>query len=214
MMGNFVIEGCDLSASASHLAGCRSQLLLQKSLFHDRIRYYLNTYLFYDLTFLGGGIPIGRVTEIFGQAGVGKTQLCLQLCANARLPINFGGLNGKSVYLDCHGGFNSKRLYEICNSAQEAVVSSMPIEAYKNAARKKFCSNSMLEDIYYRRIDNLEQINQALEDLVTGILPNSRVKLLVIDRYVFLEKQARKGFRPIIASKNSLGNVFGILSEF
>ena len=161
-------------------------------------------YLFFGFTFLGGGIPIGRVTEIFGQAGVGKTQLCLQLCANARLPENFGGLNGKSVYLDCHGGFNSKRLYEICNSAQEAVVSSMPIEAYKNAARKKFCSNSVLEDIYYRRIDNLEQINQALEDLVTGILPNSRVKLLVIDRYVFLEKQARKGFRPISASKNFL----------
>ena len=90
MMGNFVIEGCDLSASACHLAGCRSQLLLQKSLFHDRIKYYLNTYLFYDLTFLGGGIPIGRVTEIFGQAGVDKTQLCLQLCANARLPKHFG----------------------------------------------------------------------------------------------------------------------------
>ena len=145
-------------------------------------------YLFYGLTFLGGGIPIGRVTEIFGQAGVGKTQLCLQLCANARLPKNFGGLNGKSVYLDCHGGFNSKRLYEICNSAQEAFVSSMPIEAYKNAVRKKFCSN-VLEDIYYRRIDNLDQINQALEDMVNGILPNSHVKLLIIDRYVFLEKK-------------------------
>lgn len=156
-----------------------------KTLNFDESDVFLPTNIEAIDSILGGGIPIGRVTEIFGQAGVGKTQLCLQLCANARLPKHFGGLNGKSVYLDCHGGFNSKRLYEICNSAQEAVVSSMPIEAYKNAARKKFCSNSMLEDIYYRRIDNLEQINHALEDLVTGILPNSRVKLLVIDSIAF-----------------------------
>lgn len=31
-----------------------------------------------------GGIPVGRITEVFGEAGVGKSTLCLQLVANAQ----------------------------------------------------------------------------------------------------------------------------------
>ena len=118
---------------------------------------------------LGGGIPVGRVTEIYGQAGVGKTQLCLQLCANVEL------LNEQSVYLDCHGGFNSKRLYDICNAS------------HRTANKRVFkIGKSCLDNIFYKRIDNLDQMTHALDDLVTGILPNSHVKLLIIDRYVVL----------------------------
>ena len=40
---------------------------------------------------LGGGIPIGQITEIYGQPGVGKTQLCMQLCVNVQIPDAFGG---------------------------------------------------------------------------------------------------------------------------
>ncbi|MCL4435669.1 MAG: hypothetical protein M1503_00820 [Thaumarchaeota archaeon] len=31
---------------------------------------------------LGGGISSGRVTEVYGESGAGKTQLCFQLCVN------------------------------------------------------------------------------------------------------------------------------------
>lgn len=119
-------------------------------------------------TILGGGIPVGRVTEIYGQAGVGKTQLCLQLCANVEL------LNEQSVYLDCHGGFNSKRLYDICNAS------------HRTANKRVFkIGKSCLDNIFYKRIDNLDQMTHALDDLVTGILPNSHVKLLIIDSIAF-----------------------------
>ena len=33
---------------------------------------------------LGGGVAQRRVTEICGAAGLGKTQLCLQLCVDAQ----------------------------------------------------------------------------------------------------------------------------------
>lgn len=33
---------------------------------------------------LGGGIPRGRITEVYGQAGAGKTMLCLQTMAQAQ----------------------------------------------------------------------------------------------------------------------------------
>ncbi len=37
----------------------------------------------FDLAF-GGGVPRGRVTEVYGQASSGKTMLCLQTMANAQ----------------------------------------------------------------------------------------------------------------------------------
>ena len=49
---------------------------------------------------LGDGLLPGQITELYGQAGSGKTQLCLQLCANVQLPPLIGGLGGKVVYID------------------------------------------------------------------------------------------------------------------
>ena len=77
------------------------------------------------------------------------------------------GLNGKSVYLDCHGGFNSNRLNEICNEIQNVAPNSM--------------GKNFLDDVYYKRIDDIDEISQALDCLVR-ILGNSNVKLLIIDR--------------------------------
>jgi RecA/RadA recombinase len=43
---------------------------------------------------LGGGILSGTVTEIYGEAGAGKTHLALQLCLTVQLPLYLGGLDG------------------------------------------------------------------------------------------------------------------------
>ena len=59
------------------------------------------------------GLMPGKVTEIYGQAGGGKTQLCLQLCANVQLPTVIGGLGGKALYLDTEGGFTGRRMQQI-----------------------------------------------------------------------------------------------------
>ena len=61
---------------------------------------------------LGGGIAKGEVTEIVGLPGVGKTQLCMQLCVDAqRLPTAFGGVQGDAVYLDTEGSFSPERCF-------------------------------------------------------------------------------------------------------
>lgn len=47
-------------------------------------------------SFLDGGIPLG-ITELYGEAGSGKTFLTLLLCLSVQLPIECGGLNGSMI---------------------------------------------------------------------------------------------------------------------
>lgn len=49
---------------------------------------------------LDGGIETGSITELFGEFGTGKTQLCHQLCITCQLPIEQGGGNGRALYID------------------------------------------------------------------------------------------------------------------
>jgi RecA/RadA recombinase len=56
---------------------------------------------------LGGGIRCGSggITEIAGEAGLGKTQLSLQLALRCQLPLSMGGLQAHSAYISgsyCH----------------------------------------------------------------------------------------------------------------
>ncbi|MBL1810932.1 DNA repair and recombination protein RadA, partial [Klebsiella pneumoniae] len=62
---------------------------------------------------LGGGIHCKEVTEIGGVPGVGKTQLGIQLAINVQIPVEYGGLGGKAVYIDTEGSFMVERVYQI-----------------------------------------------------------------------------------------------------
>lgn len=58
---------------------------------------------------LGGGIPVGYITEICGLAGCGKTQLCFQLAINCVKQDN------NVLYIDTKGDFSAIRLQRILN---------------------------------------------------------------------------------------------------
>lgn len=68
-----------------------------------------------------GGISLGKITEVCGAAGVGKTQLCMQLSISVQLPNELGGLAAKAVYIDTEGSFVSSRLVEMANSIRDLV---------------------------------------------------------------------------------------------
>ena len=48
---------------------------------------------------LGGGIESQSITEFYGEYGSGKSQICHQLCVNAQLPPEQGGLGGSALYI-------------------------------------------------------------------------------------------------------------------
>ena len=65
---------------------------------------------------LRGGAPAGCITELVGQAGLGKTQLCKQLAVSAQLPVLHGGMGGSVVYIDTEKKFSAARLVEIATA--------------------------------------------------------------------------------------------------
>lgn len=59
------------------------------------------------------GVPIRGITEIVGESGCGKSQICMQLALNVQLPLGDGGLEKETVYICTEDGFPSKRLVQM-----------------------------------------------------------------------------------------------------
>jgi recombination protein RecA len=72
-----------------------------------------------DLALGVGGIPRGRVTEIFGAESSGKTTLALHIIAQAQK------LGGKAVYIDAEHAFSSEYAAS-CGVAWEELTVSQP----------------------------------------------------------------------------------------
>src|SRR5918992_290876 len=59
---------------------------------------------------LGGGIRTGMITDIYGESGSGKSQLCFTLCANcAKDAVS-------TLFIDTAGTFRPERIMEISGS--------------------------------------------------------------------------------------------------
>ena len=110
----------------------------------------------------GGGIETQAVTEFVGEFGVGKTQLCHQLCVMVQLPPEEGGLSGKAIYIDTEGTFRPERIIQI-------------------AEYRGLDPREALRNIVYARAYNFSvQVNipNMVYDFITA---NRDVRLVVVD---------------------------------
>ena len=64
---------------------------------------------------LGGGIESGIITELFGENGSGKTQVCHTLCVTCQFPTDLGGAAGCVLYIDTQGTFRTSKIIQICD---------------------------------------------------------------------------------------------------
>lgn len=81
---------------------------------------------------LNGGIEKGIITNIYGESGTGKTNLCIQLAVNT---IEKGQ---KAVYIDTEGGFSPERFIQMTdeeNLEKLFLKDPMDFEQQKNAVR-------------------------------------------------------------------------------
>jgi DNA-repair protein XRCC3 len=126
--------------------------------------------------FLGGGFACRQVTELAGEAGAAKTQLCLQLLLAAQLPAERGGLAGAAVYVCTEGEPPMGRLRKLAAALPlrhpPAALAGLPDPA----------ANIFLEagaDSAAALLARLERLRPLLASAAAA--PGRRVRLLVVD---------------------------------
>ena len=83
---------------------------------------------------LGGGLETQTITELYGEYGSGKSQICHQLCVNVQLPPERGGLGGGALYIDTENTFRTERIVQMAEhldfDPEEVIKNIIFAEAY------------------------------------------------------------------------------------
>jgi len=108
---------------------------------------------------LDGGIQLGKVHEVFGLAGAGRTQLCLTVSALCSLK------GGNVAYIDTRGEFTPHRFQEIVINRQEDNIT----DADKLQA---------LDLVKVASPRNHKELVKVVQHLLSG---DSSLKLVIID---------------------------------
>lgn len=111
-----------------------------------------------------GGIETRAVTEIYGEYGTGKTQICHTLCVMVKQAKSDGGLIGKALYIDTENTFRPERIVSI-------------------AIARKMDPHIALESVIVAKAYN--SAHQELIIQESGpIIDDNNVKLLIVDSAV------------------------------
>jgi DNA repair protein RadA len=115
---------------------------------------------------LGGGVETQAITELFGEFGSGKTQICHQLAVNVQLPEDLGGLNGSAIIIDTENTFRPERIIQMAEAK-----GLDPNEVLKNiyVAQAYNSNHQML------LVDNAKELAEKLKK------DGKPVRLLIVD---------------------------------
>ncbi|XP_043708499.1 DNA repair protein RAD51 homolog 3-like [Telopea speciosissima] len=135
---------------------------------------------------LGGGISCKEVTEIGGVPGIGKTQLGIQLAVNVQIPVDYGGLGGKAIYVDTEGSFLAECVFQIADACIKDMVENYPFQQ-KNfqACQDKLQPNAFLGNIFYFRICSYTEQVALINYLDKFILEHKEIKIVIVDSVTF-----------------------------
>jgi DNA repair protein RadA len=114
--------------------------------------------------FFGGGIETNAITEIYGEYGTGKTQICHVLSTIASRSKSEGGLNAKVLYIDTENTFRPERIVSIAETRgmePEGCLDSIIVAKAYNSAHQELI---------------IEQTGPVIED--------NNIKLVIVDSAV------------------------------
>jgi DNA repair protein RadA len=113
---------------------------------------------------LAGGIETQALTELIGEYGTGKTQICLTLTVRVQASREQGGLGGNALFIDTEGTFSTERLYQI-------------------ATALGLDPEQTLENVLVARAYNSDHQCLLIDELF-AVCPEQDVKLIVVDSMI------------------------------
>jgi DNA repair protein RadA len=99
---------------------------------------------------LNGGIETQALTEIAGEFGSGKSQLCHTLSVIGNLPKAQGGLGGNVIYVDTEGTFRPERIHQIASAYgtdPEKILSNVFVCKIYNSSHLEFVIKNLAKYI-------------------------------------------------------------------
>lgn len=142
---------------------------------------------------LNGGIETQALTEIAGEFGSGKSQLCHTLSVIGNMPKSQGGLGGNVIYIDTEGTFRSERIHQIA-----IAYGTDPERILSNIFVCKIYNSSHLEFV-------IKNLAKYLEEL--------RASLVVIDSIISLHRAEFSGRQTLWDRQQRLNSILHWLSR-
>jgi DNA repair protein RadA len=147
---------------------------------------------------LGGGIETGAITEVYGEFGTGKSQLCFTLSLMVQQQDNKskGGLGGKVLYIDTENTFRGgERIYSI-------------------ASARGFNAQETLQNITVARPSDSLELRHVIEKEAPRLLAeNPTIKLLIVDSIVSLLRAEYRGRETLASRQQALNAIMNALSR-
>jgi DNA repair protein RadA len=134
-----------------------------------------------------GGIETQAVTELYGEFGSGKSQICHTMCITAGQPIGSGGLNSGVIYIDTEGTFRPERLEQISSSRNID-----PVNALQNVAVCKVYNSAHLELI-------VKNLGKYIDDY--------KAKLVIVDSIISLHRAEFSGRGTLADRQQRLNSI-------
>jgi len=142
---------------------------------------------------LGGGVETQAITEVFGEFGSGKTQLCHTLCVMVQKSKDEGGLDGSVLYIDTEGTFRPERIVTIAQAhnmdPEKALEKIIVARAYNSS----------------HQVLILEEAGKTIQE--------ENIKLIVSDSTTGLFRAEYLGRGTLASRQQKLGRYIRILSR-
>ena len=143
---------------------------------------------------LGGGIETQALTEVAGEFGSGKSQLCHTLSVIGNMPKENGGYGGNVIFIDTENTFRPERVHEIA-------------EAYGVDPEK------ILSQIFVCKIYNSSHLELIVKELAR-YLEELRARLVIIDSMISLHRAEFSGRETLWDRQQRLNSMLHRLSRF
>jgi DNA repair protein RadA len=138
-------------------------------------------------SFLKGGIETQAITEIAGEFGSGKSQICHTLCVTGNMPVDRKGLGGNVIFIDTENTFRAERIFQI---AEHKGISE---------------PDEILRRIYVCKIYNTSHLEMIIQDVGKSIEEYS-AKLVIVDSIIALHRAEFTG-RGTLAERQQRLNI-------